>query len=189
MAASRAAVSSVVPSPFAPKSLTLIMSVSRSGIVRRAVAPVAGKAKFKKGVSAEAGCCTSANAPAPNPADSVARFVICLLMTGYCPSLIGSQKLHPVPPNSLRRRDLLSFACAGRCQRVQRLIGHGRGSIGNNYARRRPARARHVTPFVLAVALNGPIFSLLCGTLSRSSSAARSAIIHNLIAQIARLSA
>jgi hypothetical protein len=119
MAASRAAVSSVVPSPFAPKSLTLIMSVSRSGIVRRAVAPVAGKAKFKKGVSAEAGCCTSANAPAPNPADSVA-FRYLLTHDGLLPFLnritkatSGAPEFFTTPrPLELRLRGSLSARTA-----------------------------------------------------------------------------
>src|SRR5690242_13929946 len=48
-----AAVSSAIRFPTAPKSLTFLISLSRSGIVRAVAAPVAAKGKLVKGVSAE----------------------------------------------------------------------------------------------------------------------------------------
>src|SRR5260370_24800466 len=59
--------SSFDPFPSAPNSLTLTTSASLSGIVRGVGAPVAGKAKVVKGVSADARCVCANRAKTPTP--------------------------------------------------------------------------------------------------------------------------
>src|SRR6266545_4955978 len=84
-----AAVSSLRPSPTAPKSLTFLISASRSGIVRAVGAPVAGKRKFVKLVSAWAR--DAASAPTP-PHNKSRRPMICVVIVGLPFGLDGSKK-------------------------------------------------------------------------------------------------